>query len=76
MMNKFLHAPLQALKTAARQGDVAKVDAIREGFEGVSERPSAQVPSAQDASEKAPAPAEPATVEDSDVVTPLRSGRS
>jgi glutamyl-tRNA reductase len=78
MMNKFLHAPLQALKTAARQGDSAKMDAIREGFEGVSERPAAQPPSAQYASDtqKAPAPSEPAIVEETGVVTPIRSGRS
>jgi len=34
MMNKFLHMPLQALKTAAREGDAAKVEAICAVFEG------------------------------------------
>jgi hypothetical protein len=31
-MNKFLHQPLQALKAAAREGDLATVDAIRAAF--------------------------------------------
>ena len=34
MMNKFLHMPLQALKTAAREGDAATVEAICGVFEG------------------------------------------
>ena len=75
MMNKFLHAPLQALKTAAREGDVAKMDAIRQGFEGVSERSSAQATPANE-TQQAPAPVEQAPVEDADAVAPLRSGRS
>jgi hypothetical protein len=33
-MNKFLHMPLQALKTAAREGDAATVEAICGVFEG------------------------------------------
>jgi glutamyl-tRNA reductase len=32
LVNKFLHHPLQALKTAAREGDVASIDAIRAVF--------------------------------------------
>jgi len=32
LMNKFLHQPLQALKAAAREGDLATVDAIRAAF--------------------------------------------
>jgi glutamyl-tRNA reductase len=82
MMNKFLHAPLQALKTAAREGDTAKMDAIRQGFEGVSERPSTQVSATKDASEIPQVEAPPETslerssVEDADTVAPLRSGRS
>jgi glutamyl-tRNA reductase len=32
LMNKMLHAPMQALKQAARDGDAAKIDAIRETF--------------------------------------------
>ena len=33
MMNKFLHAPVNALKRAAREGDAAAVDAIRQSFD-------------------------------------------
>ena len=78
MMNKFLHAPLQALKTAAREGDVAKMDAIREGFEGVSERPSAQPASSKDAPETPQVEARPeqSAVEDAETLASLRSGRS
>jgi glutamyl-tRNA reductase len=81
MMNKFLHAPLQALKTAAREGDLAKMDAIREGFEGVSERSSTQVSAAKVAPETPQAEARPdasverAADEDADGVASLRSGR-
>src|SRR5580698_3432688 len=32
LMNKFLHQPLQALKAAAREGDLATIDAIRAAF--------------------------------------------
>jgi glutamyl-tRNA reductase len=32
LMNKFLHQPLQVLKTAAREGDLATIDAIRAAF--------------------------------------------
>jgi glutamyl-tRNA reductase len=32
LMNKFLHPPMQALKQAARDGDLAKIDAIRETY--------------------------------------------
>lgn len=32
LMNKFLHQPLQTLKAAAREGDVAAVEAIRSAF--------------------------------------------
>jgi glutamyl-tRNA reductase len=32
LINKFLHHPLQALKTAAREGDSATIDAIRNAF--------------------------------------------
>ncbi|MGC2162572.1 MAG: glutamyl-tRNA reductase [Silvibacterium sp.] len=33
LMNKFLHQPLQTLKAAAREGDVAAVQAIRAAFQ-------------------------------------------
>ncbi len=33
MMNNFLHLPLQALKTAAREGNIAALDAICAAFE-------------------------------------------
>jgi glutamyl-tRNA reductase len=33
LVNKFLHHPLQALKSAAREGDVAAIDAIRGAFQ-------------------------------------------
>jgi glutamyl-tRNA reductase len=32
LMNKFLHPPMQALKQAAKDGDLAKIDAIRETY--------------------------------------------
>ena len=32
LMNKFLHAPMLALKQAAQNGDVARVESIREAF--------------------------------------------
>jgi glutamyl-tRNA reductase len=32
LVNKFLHHPLQALKTAAREGDSATIEAIRNAF--------------------------------------------
>ncbi|MFT4111464.1 glutamyl-tRNA reductase [Silvibacterium sp.] len=32
LVNKFLHHPLQALKSAAREGDVTAIDAIRTAF--------------------------------------------
>jgi glutamyl-tRNA reductase len=32
LVNKFLHHPLQALKTAARDGDAAAIEAIRSAF--------------------------------------------
>jgi len=32
LMNKFLHQPLQMLKAAAREGDAARVEAIRSAF--------------------------------------------
>jgi hypothetical protein len=34
-VNKFLHQPVQAMKAAATEGNVAAVDAIRDAF-GVS----------------------------------------
>ncbi|MGA7353234.1 MAG: glutamyl-tRNA reductase, partial [Acidobacteriaceae bacterium] len=33
LMNKFMHMPLQALKSAARDGDAAALDAIRGMFD-------------------------------------------
>jgi len=32
LMNKFLHPPMQALKQAAKDGDVARIEAIRETY--------------------------------------------
>ena len=32
LVNKFLHPPMQALKQAARDGDLARIDAIRETY--------------------------------------------
>jgi hypothetical protein len=32
LMNKFLHAPMQALKQAARDEDAARIEAIRATF--------------------------------------------
>jgi glutamyl-tRNA reductase len=52
MMNKFLHLPLQALKTAAREGDVGTVDAIRGVFDGTT----ATIGGAPAGVEPAPAP--------------------
>jgi glutamyl-tRNA reductase len=33
LMNKFLHQPLQMLKAAAREGDAARIEAIRAAFQ-------------------------------------------
>jgi glutamyl-tRNA reductase len=38
LVNKFLHQPVQAIKAAASEGNVAAIDAIREAF-GVSTQP-------------------------------------
>jgi glutamyl-tRNA reductase len=32
LVNKFLHAPMQALKAAAREGDAVRIEAIREAY--------------------------------------------
>jgi glutamyl-tRNA reductase len=32
LVNKFLHPPMQALKQAAKEGDAARIEAIRETF--------------------------------------------
>jgi glutamyl-tRNA reductase len=40
LVNKFLHQPVQAIKAAASEGNVAAIDAIREAF-GVSAQPHA-----------------------------------
>jgi len=32
LMNKFLHPPMQALKAAAREGDLVRIEAIRETY--------------------------------------------
>ena len=77
MMNKFLHAPLQALKTAAREGDTARMDTIRKSFEGVNGRAPAQVPSSKDAPQSPKVEGRPeAVAEDAVTVASLRSGRS
>lgn len=39
MMNKFMHMPLQAMKSAAREGDAAALETIREMF-GKEEKPT------------------------------------
>jgi len=44
LMNKFLHQPLQALKAAAREGDLATVDAIRAAFQMNGSREAATTP--------------------------------
>jgi glutamyl-tRNA reductase len=49
LVNKFLHPPMQALKAAAREGDAARVDAIREMYVLGSPhgyKPDASVPEA------------------------------
>ena len=45
MMNKVLHLPLQALKTAARAGDVATVETICGLFEGTATHAGKPLPS-------------------------------
>jgi glutamyl-tRNA reductase len=46
LMNKFLHSPMQALKQAAKEGDAARIEAIRETFalraEQVVDEPAAE----------------------------------
>jgi glutamyl-tRNA reductase len=44
LMNKFLHQPLQALKAAAREGDLATIDAIRAAFQLSESREAASAP--------------------------------
>jgi glutamyl-tRNA reductase len=54
LMNKFLHQPLRALKTAAQDGDLATIDAIRAAFRLNGNReaaPSAPVEPASASSE-------------------------
>jgi len=51
LMNKFLHLPLQAMKSAAREGDAAALETIRGMFHRA------------EGCEKPPAPAEPRTAE-------------
>ena len=77
-MNKFLHAPLQALKSAAREGDTARMDAIRQGFEGLSERSATQVEATKDPQVEAPpeAAVEQSAIEEAESVSSLRSRRS
>ena len=41
LMNKFLHLPLQALKTAAREGDTAALETIRHIFHPEADREAA-----------------------------------
>jgi glutamyl-tRNA reductase len=43
LMNKFLHQPLQMLKAAAREGDAAMVEAIRNAFLRTEKRETAVV---------------------------------
>jgi len=46
LMNKFLHQPLRALKTAAQHGDIAAIDTIRTAF-GPNGSKAAAAPSDQ-----------------------------
>ena len=47
LMNKFLHGPMQALKQAARDGDLARVEAIRAVY-GVGTEASADASASQE----------------------------
>jgi glutamyl-tRNA reductase len=53
LMNKFLHLPMQAVKSAAKAGDAATVEAIRSAFD----LPSELAPIPNPASDRSPAPA-------------------
>jgi len=53
LVNKFLHPPMQALKQAARDGDNARINGIRETWSLIGEMPSA---SGGDEVEVAPLP--------------------
>jgi glutamyl-tRNA reductase len=52
LMNKFLHQPLRALKTAAVEGDSATIDAIRAAFQLSESREAAIQTTAEENSEK------------------------
>jgi glutamyl-tRNA reductase len=43
LMNKFLHAPMQALKSAARDGDAERIEAIREAVGIETERMAVEI---------------------------------
>jgi glutamyl-tRNA reductase len=54
LMNKFLHPPMQALKQAAREGDLARIEAIRETYALDAGHGYAGWIAARDAGEAAP----------------------
>lgn len=66
MMNKFLHLPLQALKTAAREGDIATVGAIAGVFDSSSPNLPDKIAPAEDPPSGSSA-AEPPTAVGTDV---------
>jgi glutamyl-tRNA reductase len=48
LMNKFLHQPLRALKTAASEGDLSTIDAIRAAFQLNESREAAMPEKSED----------------------------
>jgi glutamyl-tRNA reductase len=63
LMNKFLHQPLQMLKAAAREGDVATVDAIRAAFQRVENKEDAEAAFAEEAKTQPVEPANDTTLQ-------------
>jgi hypothetical protein len=52
-MNKFMHLPLQAMKSAARDGDAAALETIRAMFGKEPEKAAEPAADAKDASGEA-----------------------
>jgi glutamyl-tRNA reductase len=56
LVNKFLHPPMQALKQAAREGDLARIEAIRETYSLGAETGIAGIVADASAAAESPSP--------------------
>jgi glutamyl-tRNA reductase len=81
LINKVLHQPLQAMKAAARDGDLTVVEAVQQifglssrGVEGLSSQGS-ELASASEAAPPKEAPPEKAETEASEPSRPLEATR-